>query len=52
LELIEKATTGSPASEVGDVAVADAVVVESKVPVKMGKWRLVPPGAEDDTARS
>lgn len=53
LELVKKFSSESPPStepNAGqssvDVASADAVVFESRVPLRMGKWRILPPGVE------
>jgi hypothetical protein len=44
-ELNEKLKTSTPADREVHIKDADFVIVESKVPATLGKWRIVPPEA-------
>jgi hypothetical protein len=46
LSMMKKMLHGEPASKYVDVDEAAFVIVEHKVPPKMGKWRILPPGVE------
>ena len=48
LELVNKYSEGEPTPEgVTDLESADALTLESRVPIRLGKWRLLPPEVED-----